>query len=180
MARRSRIPKEKKRKRVTVKLIHREVGGKVTEPYKIMESIVKTERADLKRARIGMAWRSGWRPDPHGVLKLGQCKKRGDLERELAEYDFIILLNEESFQHLKSEEKRRLIFHELMHAEIVTEAGEDKLDDRGRLVCRVRKHDVEDFREVVKQFGWQEDLSQIAQQRNADASRPLLDGQEES
>lgn len=171
---RRRIPKEKKQKRVTVKLIARKVGDKVTEPYKIMEDIVKTDRADLKPLKIGMAWRIGWRPDQDKVLTLGQCRKRGDLDRELDDYDIIILLNAEAFPTLKPEERQRLIYHELMHAQVVTDdEGEPKTNDRGRIIIRIRKHDVAAFRAELERFG-DEDLSEIAKGRIEDAKRPLL------
>jgi hypothetical protein len=159
---------------VTVKLIARTTGAKVTEPYKIMEDIVKTERADLKPLKIGMAWRLGWRPDPDQVLTLGQCRKRGDLDRELDDYDLIILLNAEAFPALKPEEKQRLIYHELMHAQIVHDGeGEPKTNDRGRIILRIRKHDVAAFRAELEKFG-DADLSEIAKGRIEDAKRPLL------
>ena len=44
---RRRVPKEKKGKRVTVKLIARKIGEKITETYKIMEGLIKTDRSDL-------------------------------------------------------------------------------------------------------------------------------------
>jgi hypothetical protein len=172
---RKRVAKDKKQKRVTTKLIQHDEGGKVKEAYRIMEEFIKTDRPDLKDLHIGLAWRFGWRPDPYHNLRLGQCKKRGDLDRELDMYDFIILLNGEAFPNLKDEEKRRLVLHELMHAQIETDdQGHPKLNDRGRVVCRIRRHDIEDFREVVRKFGWKEDLSKIAQERLEDAKEPLF------
>ena len=177
--RKSSSTKEPKRKRVTVKLIERQNAGRVVEPYRIMEEIIKKERADLKDAKIGIAWRFGWRPDADGVRKLGQCKKRGDLDRELDSYDLIILLNAEAFPNLDADHKRRLVFHELEHAQLSLDTnGEPKHDDRNRLCFRLRKHDIEDFRSVVAQFGWEDDLSKIAAAAIEDAKRPLLQGQE--
>jgi len=167
--------KEKKRRRVTVQFLERMHAGKVTEPYEIMDRIIKTERADLKDTKIGFAWRIGWREDADKVLTIGQCRKRGDLDRELDTYDFIILLNKEAWPTFDDEKKNRVIFHELEHAQISLDSnGEPKRDDRGRLVCRIRKHDFADFRSVIKKYGWQDDLSELAKAGIADTERPLL------
>lgn len=166
-----------KRKRVMVKFIERRVEhtGLVTEPYRIMEEVIKTRRADLKDVKIGIAWRIGWRPDSDGRRTLGQCRKRGDLDRELDAWDFIILLNEDAWPTFKDRPKERLIFHELGHAQIVSDTnGQPKRDDRGRLVTRIRKHDIQDFRDVVEIYGWEEDLNELAERGIADAQRPLL------
>jgi len=166
-----------KRKRVTVKFIQRRIEhtGRVTEPYAIMEEIVKTRRADLKDVKIGIAWRLGWRPDADGRRTLGQCRKRGDLDRELDEWDFIILLNEDAWPTFSEKQKERLIFHELGHAQLSLDTnGQPKRDDRGRIVCRIRKHDIQDFRDVVEIYGWEEDLQDLAEKGIADAARPLL------
>lgn len=166
-----------KRKRVTVKFIQRRVEhtGLITEPYRIMEEVIKTRRADLKDVKIGIAWRLGWRPDADGRRTLGCCRKRGDLDRELDTWDFIILLNEDAWPTFSDKQKERLIFHELGHAQLSLDSnGQPKRDDRGRLVCRIRKHDIEDFRDVVEIYGWKEDLQDLAERGIADAQRPLL------
>jgi len=160
-----------------VKFITRktEANGKITEPYRIMEEIIKTRRADLKDVKIGITWRLGWRPDADGRRFLGYCRKRGDLDRELDQWDFIILLNEDAWPTFSDKQKERLIFHELGHAQLSLDSnGQPKRDDRGRLICRIRKHDIEDFRDVVEIYGWKEDLQDLAERGIADASRPLL------
>lgn len=176
MGRRSSGPKPKKRKKVTVQLIKRNHAGEVTEPYRIMDELLNTEHGHLHDATIGMAWRMGWRADTDGHLMLGQCRKRGDLDRELDKFDFIILLNREAWPTLSGEQKRALIDHELCHAAIVMDAdGEAKRNDRGQLVTRIRKHDMEEFRAIVQRHGlWTADLEQIARASINDAGRPLL------
>ncbi len=165
----------KKRRKVTVQFLERMHTGKVTQPYEILERIVKKQRADLKDVKIGIAWRLGWRPDADKVLTLGQCKKRGDLDRELDNYDFIIMLNKEAWPTLDDNHKERLIFHELEHAQLsLDNNGEPKKDDRGRLICRVRKHDFAEFRSVVENYGWQDNLSDLAQAGINDSKLPLL------
>jgi len=176
MAKRGRKPGGgNKRRKVTVQFLERVHAGKVTAPYEIVERLIKSERADLKDVKIGIAWRLGWRADADGVLTLGQCKKRGDLDRELDNYDFIVLLNKEAWPTLEDVFKERLLHHELEHAQLSLDSnGEPKKDDRGRLVCRIRKHDFAEFRSVVKKYGWEANLSELAKAGIADAQRPLL------
>ncbi len=168
--------KEKKRKKVTVRLLKREHAGEVTEPYRIMEELIAKTHTHLADASIVIAWRKGWRPDADNHVRLGQCRKRGDLDRELDKFDFVILINEEYWAGLNDDHKRALIDHELCHAQIVYDSdGEPKRDDRNRLVCRIRKHDVEEFRDVVQRHGlYTADLAEIAKAAINDAQRPLL------
>ena len=175
MSRPRKVKTEKKRRRVTVQFIAPAHAGKRVECYAICDKLIANERADLKPLKIGFAWRLGWRADPDGFLPLGKCRKRGDLDRELDEYDFIILLNKEAWPVLEAKQKERLIFHELEHAQLSLDSnGDPKKDDRGRFVCRVRKHDIEEFRSVIEKYGMNEDLSKLALAAIHDAERPLL------
>jgi hypothetical protein len=173
MAKRGRPSKPKK---ATIEFLPREdSAGQAREPYAIMERLIATERADLVQARIGIAWRIGWKRDKDGLLKCGQCKKRSELDRTLDAYDFVILLNKEAWPGFTAEQRERLIYHELCHAQIeVDDNGDEKRDEAGRLVIRGRKHDIQDFRAVVERYGWDVDLSDLAQRNIADADRPLL------
>jgi len=172
--------KPPKRKVVKIKLAERMNAGKVIAPYEIMERIIAVERADLKPARIGIAWQDGIRADADGRLSLGKCCKRSDLDRSLDGYDFIVVLNREAWIGLKEPNRERLMYHELEHAQIVTDVdGQPKFNDQNRPVCRIRKHNIEDFRSVVKKYGWQDDLSDLAKAGIEDAQRPLLQGLED-
>lgn len=174
--------KEKRRKRVTVKLIPRKHAGEVTEPWALMEEIRAAHHPHLADVKVAMAWRLGWRPDADGVLCLGRCRKRGDLDRELDSFDFVILLNKDAWQTLNTNERRALIDHELCHATVVIDADDNpKLDDQDRLVCRIRKHDVEEFKAVTERHGlWTSHLAELAQAAINDAQRPLLAEAEKS
>ena len=151
-------------------------SGKVAEPYRIMDGIVADERNDLAEARIGILWHYGWKKDRYGLLKLGCCRKRSDADRELAAYDFVIELNSEAWHAMGEVERERLILHELEHAQLDfdEENGDAKRDERGRLICHVRHHDVAEFRSILARYGLDDDLNKIAQAAIADAERPLL------
>jgi hypothetical protein len=175
---RRRQPGVPKRKKCTVILIPRQnPDGSLTEPYEIMESIIAGDRADLCELKFGIAWKRGWKADADGLLPLGKCCKSTEIMREIGEFDFVMLLNEKAWASMEPQQKVRLVFHELCHAEIAKdENGEDKHDEKGRLVTRIRKHNIEDFREVVEKFGWKEDLAGLVKEQMADRDQPLLAG----
>lgn len=182
MARRPRAPKEKSRKKVTVKLLKRLHAGEVVGPYRIMERLIKAHHPHLEDAKIAIAWRFGWKSDADGHTTLGQAKKGSDLDRELHDHDFVILLNHERWNNSGFTETQMdaLMDHELCHCEVAKDSnGEPKTDDSGRTCYRIRKHDVEEFREVFERHGfWKSDLEFLADKVADKTSRPLLDGVE--
>lgn len=165
-----------KQKTVNVEIIKRTEGTEAVDGvYGVMDSIIASCRPDLVEVKIGLAWRYGWKPNADGFLKAGLCKKRGDLDRALDSFDFVILLNAEAWPEMTDAERRRLMHHELCHAQVcVDENGDTKHDTGGRPCCRVRRHDIEEFFEVAEQYGLDSTINQIAQAAAQDADRPLL------
>jgi hypothetical protein len=154
------------------------IEDKDSEPYRILRDLVAQHHTDVAEANFAVAYRHGWKADKDGKLVLGKCQKASDLSRELADYDFIIILNSEvwnspEFGHA---EKVALMDHELSHAAVATdENGEAKQDDRGRLVYRVRKHDLEEFQAVVRRRGfYHRDLQEFAAVVVEKAKAPLF------
>lgn len=137
--------------------------------YELLMEIVDTHHEELSRTnvRIVLAWATSWRPDVDGRLMLGKCKKASDLDRELAPYDFVILLNRDFWQNprVTDVQRRALIDHELMHAAVAyDEQGDPKVDERGRTVYRVRKHDLEEFSDIASRYGcWKRDIEEFGQ-----------------
>jgi len=169
--------KPKKRKKVTVRIIKEKHAGEVTEPHRLLAEIRAKNHGHLADAKFGLAWRSGWRADSDGLTKLGQCKKSSELDREMYDsYDFVILLNEEAWPGLSPTHKAALIDHELCHAAISMDTdGNPKYNDRDRLCCRIKKHEVEEFRCIVERHGlYTSDLVAIAKAAINDGKRPLL------
>lgn len=150
-------PSEPRKKQVNVKIIPAtDDEGRMSAPHKLMRDLIDKHHTHLRDARIAMAWRYGWKPDPDNRVKLGQCKKGSDLDRELHPYDFVILVNAEwwSMKGVKQEHRRALIDHELCHAQVdVDRNGQPKEDERGRTIYRIRKHDIEEFSEIVARHG---------------------------
>ncbi len=122
--------------------------------YDVLDEMVREKRPELKEARIGLAWRYGLKRNKDGHLVLGKCKKVSDLDKQFAGYDIIVILNREAWQTLDEDQRRALMFHELCHAALSEDQnGNPKKDARGRQIYRIRKHDIEEFGEVVVQFG---------------------------
>lgn len=175
--------KAKKAKAVNVQVIPREVlGGGVHDAYRLMDEILAAHHDHLAEANIALAWNLSWSADPDGRLILGKCKKVGDLDRQLHGYDFVILLNKTAWEHAEfdSAKKRGLIDHELCHAQVKLDKNDDIVkDELGKVVYRIKKHSLEEFREIVQRHGmWKDDIRVFVQsalkKSRAERETPLI------
>jgi hypothetical protein len=143
--------------------------------YAQLDELVTAHHEELAKARIALAWCTSWRPDVDGRVILGKCKKASDLDRELAAFDFVILLRKAFWQHEDVTDSQRLALldHELCHAAVTHDArGEPVEDERGRIVYRTRKHDLEEFAVIVERYGcYKRDLEQFAAALRRSAQR---------
>lgn len=176
--RRSMGTKVKARKKVNVTLLERSHGGKATTAYRLMDEIIEAHHEHLKEAKIAIAWRFGWKANADGRITLGQAKKGSDLDRALHDHDFVILLNHEVWNQTSFTEAqmRALLDHELCHCAVAIDtSGDPKLDENGRTCYRIRKHDIEEFRDVVSRHGvWKEDIESFVNAAMEAKKRPLL------
>lgn len=173
-----------KKKVTTVLVPRKDKAGVVAEPYVIMEDLIPRYHLHLVKAKIAIAWATSWKPDADSRLVLGKCKKGAELERQMHGYDFVIILNKEmwdkSLAEFGNKLKAALIDHELCHAEVARDADDQpKKDEQGRIVYRTRKHDLEEFREIVERHGiWKSDIAAFAKtcmEKAAEAKKaPLL------
>lgn len=160
MGRRPRKPRK-----VSYELIPRlsDIG---TPMYALLDELVAAHHDHLGAARIALAWCTSWKPDVDGKVTLGRCRRAGDLDRELAEFDFIILLSRRFWRHpdVTAIQRRALLDHELCHCDTKYDAdGEPVEDERGRRVWRTKKHDVEEFAAIVERYGiWRHELETFA------------------
>lgn len=169
----------KRGKKVTVKVIKRSTGF---SGYKLMDELIAAHHTHLAEAKIALAWMYEKKPDADGRLVLGRCKKCSDLDFQMSEHDFVIQLNFEAWNAAGFSEvqMRALLDHELCHAQVAKDTnGEEKKDENGRTVYRIRKHDVEEFQEIVARHGvWKDDLRSFAEaaMRATDKKQPLFNG----
>lgn len=156
-----------KPKKVAYELIdpESEVGVRM---YDRMHVLIDAHHEEIQDARIALAWNTAWKPDVDGRCKLGQCRRASDLDRELAAYDFVIVLRREFWDHAQVTDNQRnaLLDHELTHATVrLDKDGEPVHDERGRLVYRIRKHDIEEFGAIVARYGcYKRDLQWFVEQ----------------
>lgn len=158
--------RSKKPKRIHYELIGaRSDQGKPM--YQLLEKIVHEHHSALRDARIALAWCTSWKPDVDGRVTLGKCKKASDLDRELMAFDFVILLRRSFWRDSEVSDAQRLALldHELCHAAVkYDQHGEPEEDDRGRIVYRIRKHDIEEFADIVERHGlYKRDLERFFQ-----------------
>jgi hypothetical protein len=178
-----RARKSAKPKKVAYEVIPREndpaspslFGGPM---YVLLAELVNAHHDEIQDARIALAWCTSWKPDVDGRVILGKCMKATDLHRELAPFDFVILLQRSFWLHesVTDHQRRALLDHELCHATVKYDAttGEPAVDERGRIVYRTRKHDIEEFAEVVERYGtWKKDIEAFAQALRRSAHQPF-------
>lgn len=188
---------EERRKKTTLRKAERKHAGKITQPYAIMERLIKEveDFAPLRKAKIIIVWKSGWKPSKDEILKHAQIRKLSELEREIwgDEFDMCMLLHRELWQSARfSEEEREMdIFHELCHPvpEIDDQSGDQLQDEKGRLCWRLRNHPIQRFPEEIERYGLEkvlnlEEAARVAaddersqaeaRAEENDARRPLL------
>lgn len=82
----------------------------------------------------------------------GQIQKPEGALQVLLEYDFVMLIHKNTWNELDENQKKALVYHELLHV-THTETKE------GKIVWKLRRHEVEEFVQVVRHFGnWSEEL----------------------
>lgn len=158
--------KQSKPKKVNYQIIpaQSEFGKPI---YTMLRDLVERQHESLRDARIVLGWHvGGWKPDVDGNVTLGMTQKASDLHRELAAYDFVILLNrplwlDELFDDYKRE---ALLDHLLCFADVTLDKHLEPVEDeRGRKVYRRRRENVRGFRENIDRYGvWTNELEELA------------------
>jgi len=158
--------KVKKPKEPSVRVIRAEDDDRARELYRVLKLLIAEEHDLLAEANVALAWRYNWKANADGQLQLAQTKKIGALDRELHGYDFAILLNRDVFQDadFSAAQVEALLDHELCHCQVKRDKLDDMVrDSSGRPEWRMRKHDVEEFEDVVKRHGcWKREIAQFA------------------
>jgi hypothetical protein len=135
--------------------------------YAMLAEIREAHHQDTLPAKIALAWKKGIKADADGHVILGLCVRASELQRELVDYDFCIVLNREVWTDdgFTDAQKRALIDHEMCHvAHSVDEEGEWRVDSKNRFVWRLRGHDIEEFTAIIARHGcYKRDLENFAQ-----------------
>lgn len=160
-----RKPRQAKPKQVAYELIDpTSVPGHPM--YGLLTQLVSAHHMEIAGARIALAWCTSWNPDVDGRVTLGKCKRASELDRELAAFDFIILLRRSFWldQRVSDDQRAALLDHELTHASVkLDKHGEPARDSRDRVIYRTRRHDLEEFSCIVERHGtWTSDIERFA------------------
>lgn len=156
-----------KPKKVLFELIKPEQVFLSGQPYELLAEVRAENHFDTAEAKIALAWKKGTKPDADGRLMLGKCVRASDLRRELVDYDFVILLNQEVWEDPEFDRPKKLALldHEMMHAaRKFDDDGDPVIDSKMRPVWRVRGHDIEEFTSIVDRHGcYKRDLEKFAE-----------------
>ncbi len=176
------MSKKPKPRAVNFELIDEKIDGNPSEPYRILGEMMDFH-PEIQYAKIALAWRKKLKSDKDGHLMLGKCIKISDREKAvhvLSRFDFVILLNREVWMsdEFTAEKKKALVDHELCHAApMLGKDFEPIYNEHGRQLYRSRKHDIEEFREIVQRHGcYKRDLEEFAKVLLVKKGTPLLAG----
>ena len=137
----------------------------------------------LEEARITLAYRKDWKADKDGLRTLGKCKKVSAVEKLFHGFDFVIILNADVWLSTMLTEKQRLAImdHELCHAQVSEDEDGNALTDHdGRPKWRCRKHDLEEFRDIVDRHGvYKQDILDFVKSAMERMGQPLLDSEKQ-
>lgn len=144
--------------------------------YELLEDVRYAHHEDTAEARIVLALKS-YSADVDGRVKLGECIKAPELWQRIAEVDAVIALNKELWPHLKPDQRRALLDHELCH--LAPKLDPKTLDHAetpdGIKLWRIRKHDIEEFAPIVRRHGfWDGDLQRFAAAVIEAKAKPLF------
>ena len=119
-----------------------------TEYEELAEKVID-EHPDLRWIRatgvsIGYLESDQEKKNASGYV-LGQCSVVKDIYRPYCHHDFLITIFLPNTAHLSEEQKKVLLYHELLHVDVDESSGEPKY--------RTAPHDVEEFRSVIDQYG---------------------------
>jgi len=85
----------------------------------------------------------------------GKIQKPGGVWRFLSDYDYVVLVHKPSWDRFNERQRKALIYHELSHITYKTDKEEKKH-------WKLRKHDIEEFIDVIREFGaWNPELNQL-------------------
>lgn len=166
-------------KKVAYQVIPREAeNGRVRDVYKLAEELIKKHHKRLEDASFSIAWCYTWKETKDGRLKLCDVKRASEVDRQLHEQDFVILLNDETWNHstFTDEQRRALMDHALCMMDVSEDSdGEVRVDENDRIVYTKRQPDIVEFSECLQRNGiWTHELERAAAIIADEAARPLL------
>ena len=120
----------------------------------LAQRIIQTDRKGLKVLRIAYMFRPE-APCSDGKVTAGMCVRLDDRNYTLHQYDFVIEIANDIWIEATTQFKHALMDHELGHIGVrMDEDGQPAMDEKsGRIKTFSRKHDVEEFEDVLTRHG---------------------------
>lgn len=118
------------------------------------KSIIKAHRPKLEILKIAYVFRDV-APVSGGKTTVGMCYRSDDRNFVLHHFDFIIEIGKDVWDDASDDFRRAIMDHELGHIHInLDESGTPIRDEKtGRWKVGIRKHDVEEFDEILERHG---------------------------
>ena len=140
-----------KPKLVNFKLIPR---GDKPEYYTLLDEIVQKYHGDLVGAVFVIFDRKGWKPNPDNMVVLAQIKIATDLQKTLQEHDLQLMLNSEWWDALSRDDQIVILDSELDRvAPAKDKHGDQREDEYGRMLWRLRKYEFNDAALIKQRHG---------------------------
>ena len=113
----------------------------------LIENLDDPYMKQIKAAAPAIAYREGdGKKKSNGMVVHADCEKVKTSNKQYMAYDYIITVYSKNCEYMTEEQFELLLYHELLHIDCVrTEDGE--------LHCKIRQHDVQDFKEITYRFG---------------------------
>jgi hypothetical protein len=175
--RKSKPPDEKKKPQATFEALSRlDEQGNVRHVYKVMEWLIEQYHSDLEEANIVIANHMGnIREDADGTVGFGRVKRGNDLDRCFADYDLVLIIPYDMFQHSDNEKRHAIVDNLLCQCAVKKDQHHEVVvNSAGKIVYRIRKP-IRVFAENIGRYGlWQSDAVKESVARYNDSKRPLL------
>lgn len=121
----------------------------ISEKYERLAEEVIEEQDDLHWIRdagisIGYLESDKEKTSASGLV-FGECTLVKEIYRQYCPHDFLITIFFPNVARFSEEQKKILLYHELLHVDMCEKNGEPKY--------RVAPHDVEDFEKIIERYG---------------------------
>lgn len=122
----------------------------ISEEYaKIAQEVIETEESliDVRNSQATIVYLTSENKKTNkGKAVCGECEKVPDKYKWSIPADFTITVFLPNIEHFTEEQKRILIFHELLHVGV-------EFNNDGTETYSVRPHNYEDFKEIIDRYG---------------------------
>jgi hypothetical protein len=172
-----KTPAEKTKPHPTITALARvDENGNERHAYQIMDWLIEKYHSDLAEANIVIAnHMSGIKEDADGTVGFGRVKRGNDLDRAFADFDFVLIIPYDMFQHSDVDKRHAIIDSLLCQCAVKKDKhGEPCVNSENKTIFRTRKP-IKVFPENIRRYGlWQSEAVKDAAEAFHDSKRPLL------